>query len=291
MTITCSANASFDVSNLKVVGQAVGANGPFVNIGTKRIIFASQGLPAASLPTNVLTQVGLPAATATPGPLSLSSQEAPVQVVHGFGGSTLLKVARGKDAEGALTVSPLVSAPNQPLPAIGVPLALPTGLSVPNASIGAKAVEAPLTINAAPETPLGLSTIALTAKGKVGGREQTFGIPLVRVEVVRPVSVELPSNVEIKAGTTFELKGKVVRKGPFAEAVTLKLEGLPAGLKAEPASISVAPGKSDFSWKIVADPKAAPSTGSAKLSPAFQINKKDYATPPSSLAIKILASR
>ena len=33
-------------------------------------------------------------------------------------------------------------------------------------------------------------------------------------------------------------KGKVVRKGPFKEPVTVKVNGLPAGLKADPVTVS-----------------------------------------------------
>ena len=51
----------------------------------------------------------------------------------------------------------------------------------------------------------------------------------------RPPRVELAApGVEIKPGATVELKGKIVRKGTFDGPVTVKINGLPAGLKAEP---------------------------------------------------------
>ena len=71
--------------------------------------------------------------------------------------------------------------------------------------------------------------------------------------------------------------------------MTVKLEGLPAGLSATPAT--VAPDKSEFAVKLVADPKSPASSAGARVVIAFQVNKKDYPTPPSPLAVKVLAAK
>jgi len=68
--------------------------------------------------------------------------------------------------------------------------------------------------------------------------------------------------------------------------VTVKVAGLPAGLKADP--VTLAPTESDFALKIVAEPSAAAASAAATVAPGFQINKKDYATPPAALAVKVL---
>ena len=52
--------------------------------------------------------------------------------------------------------------------------------------------------------------------------------------------------------------------------------------------MTVAPTESDFTLKIVADPKAAAASAAASVAPGFQINKKDYATPPAALAVKVV---
>lgn len=112
-------------------------------------------------------------------------------------------------------------------------------------------------------------------------------MPAVTVEVVRPAAVELAlATVEVKAGETFELKGKVARKGPFKEPVTVKVDALPAGLKADP--ITVPPDQSEFTLKLVADPKAAAGMGTAQVAFAFQVNKKDYPVPTAPLAVKVV---
>ena len=91
-------------------------------------------------------------------------------------------------------------------------------------------------------------------------------MPAVTLEVVRPAAVELAApSTEVKAGETVEVKGKVARKGPFKEPVTVKLNGLPAGLKADP--VTVPPDQSEFTLKLVADPKAAAGQATAQVAP------------------------
>ena len=60
---------------------------------------------------------------------------------------------------------------------------------------------------------------------------------LERINVVRPAALELAaSRLEVHAGATAELKGKVVREGTFKELVTVSIKGLPVGLKADPVT-------------------------------------------------------
>ena len=68
--------------------------------------------------------------------------------------------------------------------------------------------------------------------------------------------------------------------------MTVKINGLPAGLKAEP--VTVPAGASDFAVKIVADAKAAPASAGTQVAIAFQVEKKDYSVPPAPLAVKVL---
>ena len=57
-------------------------------------------------------------------------------------------------------------------------------------------------------------SIALLAKGKFAAGEQTIAAPEVTLNVVRPVVLELAApGIEVKAGETVELKGKIARKG------------------------------------------------------------------------------
>lgn len=272
LTLSAAADANFDVVDLNVVGEGQGPDGPIVEPVRKPLVFAQQG----DLPTNYLYQTGVPAAPAEPGPVALETSETPIEVVHGFDAPIPVKVKRTEKADGAIDLA--------------AALGLPGGLTFAAGKIAEKATEGTATIKAAPEAPVGKVTIALTGKGKFANKDQTFDTPAVTIQVVRPAQLELAApSAEIKAGTTAEIKGKLVRKGPFKEPVTIKVSGLPAGLKAEP--VTVAPDASEFLLKVVAEPKAAAATATAQLAMAFQLNKKDYSTPPTPLAVKVLPAK
>jgi hypothetical protein len=275
-TVSAAPDASCGTVLLDVVGKA---DGPGVVHASIPVVFAEQsGGPQnqkITLPTNTLIQTGLVAATALPSPVRIVGPEAPVEVVHGFSGSIPIKAERTKDADAALVIAALTP---------------PTGLTVADGKLAEKAAEGSVTVNAATEAPLGPSTIVLTAKGKLGGSDQTITIPAITLDVVRPASLELSAaSIEVKAGETAEVKGKVVRKGVFKEPVTVKINGLPGGLKAEP--VTVAPDASDFAIKVVAEPSASAATATAQTALAFQVNKKDYPTPPTALAVKVVPAK
>ena len=186
-----------------------------------------------------------------------------------------VKVVRTKGADAALAITALP---------------LPPGLTVPEATIADKATEGKVTVNAALAAPLGTTTIVLQAKGKFGGADRTLDLPAVTLTVVPPASLELAAPaLEIKPGATVELKGKIVRKGSFDAPVTVKINGLPAGLKADP--VTVAGKDSSFVVKVVAEAKAAAATADTQVALAFQVEKKDYSVPPTPLAVKVLAAK
>ncbi len=220
LTVSAAPDAAFGPVALTITGTGKGPSGEIVSTAFKPIIFAQQD----NLPTNVVKQNSLYAAPGQPSPLTVETPAEPVEVAHGTGASIPIKITRSEGAEGALTVTPLP---------------LSGGLAVPEAKIDEKANEGTATVNAAPEAPLGLTSIALTAKGKIGGKDRVIALPLVNLNVIRPVALELAApTVEIKPGQTVEVKGKVVRKGSFKEPVTVKLDGLPAGVKAEPVTVA-----------------------------------------------------
>ena len=271
LSLSATADASFPLSTLKLVGVGQGPSGPIQKLASHRMVFAQQEF----LPTNVLELDGLTAATAQPTLATLNAPAGPLEVIHGQNVSIPIKVVRAKDADAELAIASL---------------ALPPGLSVPASKIAAKAAEGTATAAAAPEAALGAVTIALTAKGKFAPGERTLAIPAVTLNVVRPIELTLAApGVELAPGATAEVKGKIVRKGSFKDPVMIKIDGLPAGLKAEPAT--VAPEASDFVVKVSAAADAKPAEAAAKVAAVFQIAKKDYAFPPAALAAKILAPK
>jgi hypothetical protein len=269
LTITASPDASFEVANLRLIGEGQGGPAPVFVEASKTIVFAEQG----TLATNVMLQEGLPAAISLPTAITLEAPNSPLEIVHGYGGNVPIKATRSPGTEDAV-----LTFGSTPLPA---------GFAIGASTIAAKANEGGAVVNAAPEAPLGTTILVLTAKGNLGGKERILAVPAVTVEVVRPAAVELASaSAEVKAGETFELKGKVARKGPFKEPVTVKVNGLPGGLKVDP--VTVPADQSDFTLKLVAEPKAAAGQATAQVALAFQINKKDYPSPTAPLTVKVV---
>jgi hypothetical protein len=271
LTLTAAPDAQFGTVWLAVVGQGQGADGASITAtARKTIVFATQTV----LNTNKQTQVGLVAAPALPTPLRFRAAEKPIEVAHGAGGTIPLVLERSQGADAALTLASLP---------------LPPGLSLGEAKIAEKKDDASLVVNAAPEVPLGTMSIALLAKGKLGGAEQTIAVPEITLDVVRPVVLELAAPVlEVKAGETTEVKGKITRKGTFREEVTVKLDKLPAGVKAEP--VKVAPDQTEFTLKVESDAKAAAAEAKAAVALVFQVAKKDYPLPATPLGVKVKAN-
>jgi hypothetical protein len=267
ITVSASADAAFPAAPIKLVGRGQRTEGPFERLASELLVFT----PTATPPAGTITQYGLVAAPALATPVALDAPAQPIEVPHGYSAKIPVKVARSKGADGALAISGLF---------------LPAGVTVANATIAAKALDGSVTVNAPLEAALGTMTIALHAKGKFGGAERSIALPAVTLSVVHPVAVELAgAGVEVKPGSTVELKGKLVRKGAFDGPVTVRINGLPAGVKADPVTLSGA--ATAFAVKVAAEPKAAPTSANTQVALLFQVNKKDYPVPTTPLAVKV----
>jgi hypothetical protein len=268
ISLSATADASFPAAPIRLVGRAQGSSGPLERLAFKPLVFAQQ----SNLPTCTIIQNGLVAAPALTTPVTLDTPSQSIEVPHGFSATVPVKVSRSKGSDAALSIASL---------------ALPPGLTVASTTIAEKKVEGSVTVNAALAAALGTTTIALQAKGKFAGTDQVIALPVVTLTVVQPALVELAaSGIEVRAGATAELKGKIVRKGAFDAPVTVKINGLPAGLKSE--AVTVAKGSSSFVVKVTADAKAVTSSAGSQVALAFQVDKKDYSVPPTPLAVKVL---
>lgn len=270
-SLSAAPDADFPAAPLKVVGVGQGPGGPVREKAVGRTVFAQQGL----LPTNIVVEEGLASA---PSPATVATFDVPaepIEAIHGQAASIPIQVVRTEGADAPLALAALP---------------LPVGLTVPAATIAEKAADGAATVVVAPEAATGQTTIGLTAKGTFGEVERTIALPAATINVVRPIdfSLEQPA-VEIAPGATVELKGTVVRKGAFQEPVAVRLDGLPAGLTAEPAT--VAPDAADFVLKVVAAADAQPVEATAAAVAAFKIGEADYPFPPSPLTVKVVAAQ
>jgi hypothetical protein len=268
LSLSARVDAQFPAAPIKLVAQAQGSNGPIEHVAVKELVFAKQ----TDLPTSAMMQYGLVVAPALATPVTLDVPSLPIEVPQGFGATIPVKVTRAKGAESALAIAAL------PLPA---------GLKAAGAQVAEKATDGSIAVQAGLDAALGTMTIALQAKGKFANAERTLDVPVVTLNVVRPAAVELAAaSIEVKPGTTAELKGKIIRKGAFKDPVTVKINGLPAGLKAEP--VTVAGDATSFVFKVIAEARAPAASAGAQIALAFQVEKKDYPIPPTPLAVNVL---
>ncbi len=264
LSISLDAGATLEPALLKLVGKG---DGNLVVPAIHETVFASQG----PLPVNVVRQEGLLASAGLPAPVGLSTPEAPIEVAHGFDASFPLKLERKEGGEPALDLT-LVSPP--------------AGVTLAAAKVPEKAGEFAVTLKSDIATPLGQHVLGLNAKGKLAGADQVVDAPVVKLNVVAPVAFEgVPKEIAVKPGQKAEIKGKLARKPAAKAEVTLTLDGLPAGVKADP--VKLAPDATDFTFTLNADAKAAAATGNATIKTAFKANGKDYPAQTAPVAVKV----
>ncbi|RUL88540.1 PPC domain-containing protein [Tautonia sociabilis] len=267
ISLLAAEDADLPGDPIRVVGTGQGPNGPIEVAAETMITFAS----LAGFPTNVRPQRGLPVANALPTPISVESPAGPIEVVQGFSAEVPLSLTRAEGAAAALEVE-------------GV--SPPGGLTVAKATIAEGATEGPVTVTAAPDAPLGPALVAFTAKGKVNDADRSFAVPAVAVEVVAPASLSLAvANVELKAGESAQVAGTLARKPPFTQEVTVSLDGLPAGVTAEP--VTVAGDATDFTLTLTAAADAAAAEAAAKANAAFKLGDADYPPLSAPLTVKV----
>jgi hypothetical protein len=271
LSLTAASDATFAPFPLNVIGRAAGGGTPIERRGFKELVFVRQ----ASFPINTLTQYGLVVAPGLSAPVRLETPGTPIEVPRGLSATLPVKVVRTKGADGALSIS----APS-----------LPPGVTLADATLAKKATQGTVTVKAALQAALGTTALALQAKGKIAGSEHTLALPLTTLRIVHPASLALEAgSVEARPGSTVEVKGKVVRKGLAVGPITVKINGLPAGVNSDP--VIVAEGVSSFMMKLSVDSKAATSTTATQVALSFQLEKKDYTVPPAPLVLKVLGTR
>ncbi|WP_337176415.1 hypothetical protein [Paludisphaera sp.] len=269
LSLTAAADASFDAADLKVIGEGQGPGGPIRRVAQDHEVFAMLDTLAA----NVLRREALATAPSTAEVVAVDAPAGPIEVAHGQSATIPVKLARTEGADAAVALNALPLAP---------------GFTAAAVNVAEKADAADFAVAVAPEASLGVTTVGLSAKGKFADVERTVEGPVVALSVVRPVELTLEqAAVEVVQGATAEVKGKLVRKGSFKDPVVVKLDGLPAGLTAEP--VTVAPEAVDFVVKLSAAADAAPAEAAATVVPAFQVAGKDYPHPPAALATKVVA--
>ncbi len=257
-----------DLKEVRLIGTAAGPASEITSAGNYLLTVAE----LSGIPLRVLPIGGLALAPASAREVRFEVADETVLVPHGQEVSVPARIGRDEKGKVELTLTA------QPLP---------KGMGAPEVKAAADKDEAEFKINASPETPLGLSSVAFIARGKVDGKDQVFAAPVVNVEVVAPVALELSAPVlELRAGESARLQGKVLRRGTFQELVVLKLDALPAGVTAEP--VTVATDQVEFSLELKAEASAEAGEKAVPVVLGFKIGDKDYPFPATPVTLKVV---
>ncbi len=267
LSLTAAQTAEFAPAPVRLVGRGQGPAGTIERTATETVVFVKDADP----PLGTVVFHGVTLAPAVAPAVGLDVSAAPVEVAHGFTGTIPITITRPKGVDDAFRISARD---------------LPTGCSVQPVNIAAKATSGTISVKTILAAPTGKLSLALQAEGKVQGKDQKLDLPLVTLNVVPPVAIEMAAaKIQVKPGTTFELKGKLVRKGGIKGPVTLKLTGLPAGLKSDP--ITADDKTAEFTFKVAAEPRAAPADVKGQITPAYKVENKDYPTQPLPIEIVV----
>ena len=286
----------FDAFEVQVVGK--GADGQAV-AASRTIVFAQQTITApgfglsGTIPSYGRPLVSLASAVTRPGPILLNHEASKLVVPQGSTVELPLQVVRMSEERKRYKL---------------VALSPPTGLNVAESEVGEIGRSAKVKVTAAADAPLGPLMVGLVAQAPTqggggtarqgdGAANRRGAVPaptppavaatMIAVEVVRPATLELAAKeVTLMPGDTAELRGTVSRVAPFAQEVVVRLEGLPAGVKAEP--VRVAADVAEFTLTIKAADDMAPAQARAHAVMAFKLGGKDE-PGPAPLALKVLA--
>jgi hypothetical protein len=268
LSFSAEEGAGNELSVVRLVGTATGPAGEIRSAGTYPLTLAElAGIPLRTLPIDELVL-----APAMPPAIRLEAADETLSLPHGQEVAVTVRMGRGDKGKVELTLAP------QPLA---------KGLGAPEVKVAADQDEAQFKITASLEAPLGLSSVAFVARGKLDDKDQVFAAPVVTVEVVAPVALELQAPaVELKAGETARLQGKLVRRGSFQEPVVVKLDSLPGGVTAE--AVTVAADQVEFSLELKAEASAEAVEKAVPLALGFKVGDKDYPFPTTPVTLKVV---
>jgi hypothetical protein len=294
--LKAAAESTFNAREVQVVGK--GDDGQAV-AASKSIVFAQQTIStpgfgmSGTIPSYARPMVSLTSAVTRPGLILLNHEASKAVVPQGSIVEFPLQVVRTIKEKTKYKLSALSP---------------PTGLSVAELEIGETGTSATVKVTAAADAPLGQLMVSLVARAATPGGDPaarrgaaavdqratapppTVAADMITVEVVRPASLELAvEEIALKPGATAELKGRITRVAPFAQDVEVKLEGLPAGVKAEP--VKVAAKASEFTLTLRAAADTARVEAHARVVLAFRLGDMPYSSAPRPLSLKVLAKK
>jgi hypothetical protein len=269
IVLSAAADLPLHAFDLDIRGQGGAATKPVV-----RPAIASR--PPFSMAEAFVARV--PAAICEKAPVSFSIAERSIKVVHGHNRTLKIMAERGPAATDQIT-----------LVGQGLPLFVVSGT---NGMIAKDANDVTLTLNCSPENPVvGPFTMQIQATTPIGGRQETVQLPPVRVELVRPFSLELLNpNLTVTPGTKTRVAAVIRREVPFDGSVRVG----PAGSLPQHVSLTtvdVPKGDGLALLELQVDDSATPAELDIAIRASTDMEgrkrDKDYLIPDLPLKVKI----
>ncbi len=220
----------------------------------------------------------VPAAVCEAPPATFNIAERSIKILHGHNRQLKITVARGPNATEAVAVT------------TGSPVISVGGTA---GTIAKESNEMTLTLTQNPELPaLGTFTMQLVATTQAAGRQEAVQLPPVKVEIVRPFSLELLNqNATLNPGTKVRIAAVVRRESPFEGMVKIG----PAGSLAQGVSLTmveVPKGESLALLELSVSDAVAPTEFDLQIRATTDMEgrkrDKDYVIPDTQLKVKIV---
>jgi hypothetical protein len=269
LVLSATADAPLRAFDLEISGQGGAATQPMVR-------------PAATAGRNPMAMADafvarVPAAICEAPPAKFAVAERSIKILHGHNRQLKITVERGPNATEAINVA-----------STGLP-----GFAVGGGAglIAKESNELTLTLTQNPEAPvIGVFPMQLTATTQAGGQQETIQLPLVKVEVVRPFSLELLNqNATMTVGSKQRIAAIVRRDAPFDGIVKIAAGSLPQGVSL--TTVEVPKGESLALLELTVGDDAAPAEFDLQIRASTDMEgrkrDKDYVIPDTPLKVKI----
>ncbi len=270
LVLSAAADAPLRAFDLEINGQGGAATQPMVR-------------PAATAGRNPMAMADafvarVPAAITEAPPAKFTVADRSIKILHGHNRQLKITVERGPSATEAINVN-----------STGLPL-----FSVGGATgmIAKESNELTLTLTQNPELPvLGTFPMQLTATTQASGQQESIQLPLVKVEVVRPFSLELLNqNATMTVGSKQRIAALVRREAPFDSVVKVGPAGsLPQGVSL--TMVEIPKGESLALLELAIGDNATPAEFDLLIRASTDMEgrkrDKDYVIPDISLKVKV----
>jgi hypothetical protein len=279
LTLTSAADAPplTEPPALRIEGKASDRGKELRRRAVQQLVVSREANPAACTLTLSSFAVGLSGAEpfAVKGPATL-------EAVKGYPTMVPVTIQRTDPKVPAIEVTASLgtAAPE------GQPPANPLGVKPVNAAADAPTVN--LTLTPALNAPEGTLDFVIQGKTKINNADRIVSSAAVALTVHAPFAAEVPAGpLLFSAGQPATFTVRLNRQAVFKEAVTWKLDGVPAGVTLAMPPKPVPADAREFQIELKVAPKVAASMANLALTCSSTIGGMPYNHPPVSIASQL----